>query len=356
MRAGALSTITLLAASRARLAATCCCCQRRASACKMPDFPSEEHAVAARRSHPRRPRSPSAPPDRQGKVRDIYDFGDRLLIVATDRISAFDYVLGSGIPDKGKVLTQISAFWFERTRAIVAEPPASRPIPPTIPAEARGGRRAAAPAARCSSDGPSRCRSSAWRAATCRARAGRTTTPPATVCGIRCRRACASPTGCRRRSSRRPPRRRAATTSTSARPRRPSSSGRRVLARARDLTLAAVRGGRRARRVVRHHRRRHEVRVRPAARRRRRRRPRRADPDRRGADARLVAVLAARRLPPGRPAAELRQAVRARLPRAHPAGTSSRPVPSLPDDVVAKTREKYLEAFRRLTGRELLSA
>jgi phosphoribosylaminoimidazole-succinocarboxamide synthase len=58
-------------------------------------------------------------PDRHGKVRDIYDFGDRLLIVATDRISAFDYVLGSGIPDKGKVLTQISAFWFDRLRAIV---------------------------------------------------------------------------------------------------------------------------------------------------------------------------------------------------------------------------------------------
>src|SRR5262245_61614838 len=58
-------------------------------------------------------------PDRQGKVRDIYEFGDRLLIVASDRISAFDYVLGSGIPDKGKVLTQISAFWFDRTRATV---------------------------------------------------------------------------------------------------------------------------------------------------------------------------------------------------------------------------------------------
>ncbi|MFN7985281.1 MAG: phosphoribosylaminoimidazolesuccinocarboxamide synthase [Vicinamibacterales bacterium] len=58
-------------------------------------------------------------PDRQGKVRDIFDFGDRLLIVATDRISAFDCVLGSGIPDKGKVLTQISKFWFERTSAIV---------------------------------------------------------------------------------------------------------------------------------------------------------------------------------------------------------------------------------------------
>ena len=59
-------------------------------------------------------------PDRQGKVRDIYDFGDRLLIVATDRISAFDYVLASGIPDKGKVLTQISSFWFGRTQSIVA--------------------------------------------------------------------------------------------------------------------------------------------------------------------------------------------------------------------------------------------
>jgi phosphoribosylaminoimidazole-succinocarboxamide synthase len=59
------------------------------------------------------------PPDRQGKVRDIYEFADRLLIVASDRISAFDYVLGSGIPDKGKVLTQISAFWFDRTQGIV---------------------------------------------------------------------------------------------------------------------------------------------------------------------------------------------------------------------------------------------
>src|SRR6187401_3136918 len=50
---------------------------------------------------------------RRGKVRDVYDVGQHLLIVATDRISAFDYVLGSGIPDKGKVLTQMSAFWFD---------------------------------------------------------------------------------------------------------------------------------------------------------------------------------------------------------------------------------------------------
>ena len=61
---------------------------------------------------------------RRGKVRDVYDVtlpsGDlALLIVATDRISAFDYVLGSGIPDKGKVLTQLSGFWFERMGNLV---------------------------------------------------------------------------------------------------------------------------------------------------------------------------------------------------------------------------------------------
>jgi len=55
----------------------------------------------------------------RGKVRDTYDLGDRLLMVATDRISAFDVVLPNGIPDKGRVLTQLSAFWFERTDDVV---------------------------------------------------------------------------------------------------------------------------------------------------------------------------------------------------------------------------------------------
>ena len=73
---------------------------------------------------------------RRGKVRDVYACDDALIIVATDRISAFDYVLGSGIPDKGRVLTQLSAFWFARTRHLVdnhllatdatAFPPAAR--------------------------------------------------------------------------------------------------------------------------------------------------------------------------------------------------------------------------------------
>jgi len=52
----------------------------------------------------------------RGKVRDVYSVGDRLLIVATDRISAFDYILPTGIPDKGKVLTQLSIFWFDFLR------------------------------------------------------------------------------------------------------------------------------------------------------------------------------------------------------------------------------------------------
>jgi phosphoribosylaminoimidazole-succinocarboxamide synthase len=56
---------------------------------------------------------------RRGKVRDVYEIDDELLIVTTDRISAFDYVLGSGIPDKGKVLTQLSGFWFEQMGDLV---------------------------------------------------------------------------------------------------------------------------------------------------------------------------------------------------------------------------------------------
>jgi phosphoribosylaminoimidazole-succinocarboxamide synthase len=84
--------------------------------------PAEERKVTVSSSTPLLETSlPPLIPFRRGKVRDLYDLGDNgLLMVATDRISAFDYVLGSGIPDKGKVLTQLSAFWFERTTAIVS--------------------------------------------------------------------------------------------------------------------------------------------------------------------------------------------------------------------------------------------
>src|SRR3989475_10811007 len=56
----------------------------------------------------------------RGKVRDVYEAGGDLLIVATDRISAFDHVLPTPVPDKGRVLTALSAFWFSRTGSIVA--------------------------------------------------------------------------------------------------------------------------------------------------------------------------------------------------------------------------------------------
>jgi phosphoribosylaminoimidazole-succinocarboxamide synthase len=79
---------------------------------------------------------------RQGKVRDIYDLGDRLLLVATDRISAFDVVMNEPIPDKGRILTRLSAFWFQHLKDLVPNhlislkvedfPPACRPYRDTL--------------------------------------------------------------------------------------------------------------------------------------------------------------------------------------------------------------------------------
>ncbi len=62
---------------------------------------------------------PGLPPPRRGKVRDVYDLGDTLLLVATDRLSAYDHVLRPGIPGKGKILTQLSTFWFDRLAGLV---------------------------------------------------------------------------------------------------------------------------------------------------------------------------------------------------------------------------------------------
>ena len=59
------------------------------------------------------------PPVARGKVRDIYDLGDQLLIVATDRLSAFDVVMATPIPDKGRVLTQLSLFWFDLLKGVI---------------------------------------------------------------------------------------------------------------------------------------------------------------------------------------------------------------------------------------------
>ena len=61
---------------------------------------------------------PGLPLIHRGKVRDTYDLGDALLIVASDRISAFDVVMANGIPDKGRILTQMSNFWFEHLASV----------------------------------------------------------------------------------------------------------------------------------------------------------------------------------------------------------------------------------------------
>ena len=93
------------------------CCGAPSGPCKMRASPGTDRVPLA--APLLETRLNGRVPYRQGKVRDIYDVDGVLLMVATDRISAFDYVLGSGIPDKGKVLTQLSTFWFDKTRDIV---------------------------------------------------------------------------------------------------------------------------------------------------------------------------------------------------------------------------------------------
>ena len=269
---------------------------------------------------------------RRGKVRDVYEVGDDLLIVATDRISAFDYVLGSGIPDKGKVLTQLSAFWFERMGDLVphhllvdSTSTRSRPRARRTPTSLRGRsmlvRRTEPVPIECVARGY--LSGSGWKEYQ----------QTGSVCGVDAAgRACANPIGCPSRSSRRRPRPRAATTSTSARTRPAGSSAPSSIARLKALTLEIYRARRRARRVEGHHHRRHEVRVRLG----RRRRPGdRRRPHRRSADARLVALLAAAtQYEPGhgQPSFD-KQFVRDYLEEIR--WNKQPPVPSLPDDVVA---------------------
>ena len=138
-----------------------------------------------------------------GKVRELFTIDDeRLLLVASDRISTFDVVLPTEIPDKGRVLTG--------PLGVLVRADARHLSRTTCSGCGRTGARPSAGGWRC-------CRSSASSAATSPARAGRTTSAPARPPGTRCRRGCASRTGCRSRSSRRRRRRRPGTTRTSTR-------------------------------------------------------------------------------------------------------------------------------------------
>lgn len=82
-------------------------------------------------------------PLKRGKVRDVYDLGDTLLIVSSDRISAFDWVLPTGIPDKGRVLTQVSNFWFDflgEPHHLISTSVSQFDLPTEVPREALAGR------------------------------------------------------------------------------------------------------------------------------------------------------------------------------------------------------------------------
>ena len=286
---------------------------------------------------------------RRGKVRDVYELGDQLLIVTTDRISAFDYVLGSGIPDKGKVLTQLSAFWFERMGDLVPHHLVSMD-PDEFPAAARAHAellRGRTMLVRRTEPVPIECVARGYLSGSGWKEYQKT----GSVCGI------TLPAGLKRIGS-------AAGTDLHAgdqgreRPRREhqrsgsgaARSARRWSQRLKALTLEIYRRGVEHAATKGHHHRRHQVRVRAG--RRRRSRDRRG-PDRRSAHARLVAVLAAGAV--RSPAAASRAST-----SSSSATTSKRsrwnkqpPVPSLPDDVVQRTREKYVEAFTLLSGREL---
>jgi phosphoribosylaminoimidazole-succinocarboxamide synthase len=102
---------------------------------------------------------PGIPKVRSGKVREVFDLGDRLLLVATDRISAFDCVMPNGIPRKGEVLTQLSFFWFARFAGLVPNhllagpdeplPPALKPFAPVLTRRSMIVRKAAPLAIEC---------------------------------------------------------------------------------------------------------------------------------------------------------------------------------------------------------------
>jgi len=291
-------------------------------------------------------------PDRQGKVRDIYDFGDRLLIVASDRISAFDYVLASGIPDKGKVLTQISAFWFHHTEAIVGNHLLSTEAT-SFPGEARRAAdllRGRSMLVRRTEPLPIECVARGYLSGS----AWKDYLATGAVCGIRL------PAGLRESERLPQPMFTPATKAETGHDLNITEKeaaelvGKRVLDRVRDLTLRLyAHGSAHAEScgiIVADTK--FEFGLLPVE-----------EADHRPVEERIILIDevltpdSSRFWPrdgykPGgaQPSFD-KQFVRDHLERIR--WNKQPPVPSLPDDVIVKTREKYVEAFRRLTGREL---
>ena len=267
-----------------------------------------------------------------GKVREMYDLGDRLLMVASDRISTYDVVHPTPIPDKGKVLTGLSVFWFEQTSEIV--PTASASATEDVPPEARGRALSVMKLDML----PVECvvrgylTGSGWKDY------GAT----GAVAGISCRPACATPSSCRADLHAVDEGRRSATTRRSTSPRRSRwSATRRARRRLRDVSIDALPfAADHARSVASSW-------------------PTRSSswaattagcwPRRRGADAGLVAVLAGRHyeLGRGQPTFD-KQYVRDWA--ANTGWDKKPPAPAIPEDVVAGTRDRYVEAYEKITG------
>ena len=246
----------------------------------------------------------------RGKVRDVYEVeGDRLLLVATDRVSAYDVVMAEPIPMKGAVLTQVSAWWFRQLGGLVKHHMISADADEII---------AAVPAL----DGPSPGDRRTRHAVQARHRVPDRMRDPRLSLGLGVARICREQDAGRRDDAGRPERERRldppifspATKAESGHDenitvgRMREILGAEVTARARAADRAVYGKGRDVARGARHHHRRHQVRVRAHE-------GRRDHPDRRGDDARQLALLAGRRLPAGQAAAQLRQAAVARLAR-----------------------------------------
>ncbi len=293
------------------------------------------------------------PPDQRGKVRDIYDFGDRLIIVATDRISAFDYVLGSGIPDKGKVLTQISAFWFDHLRGIVPNHVISM-NPAEYPAEALGDAAMLAGRSmlvRKADPLPIECVARGYLSGS----GWKDYRATGSLCGIEL------PSGLRESDRLAAPIFTPATKAQSGHDINISESeaatlvGPALLAHVRDLTLRLYLAGAahaESRGIIVADTK-FEFGLLPPA-----EAPGASDVDRVILIDEALTPDSSRFWPkdayaPGGPQPSFdKQFVRDYLEEIR--WSKQPPVPSLPDSVVVKTREKYVDAFRRLTGRELL--
>jgi phosphoribosylaminoimidazole-succinocarboxamide synthase len=299
---------------------------------------------------------------RRGKVRDVYEIGDALLIVTTDRISAFDYVLNSGIPDKGRVLTQLSGFWFDQMADLVPHhlismnvdefPEPARRHAPTLNGRTMLVRRTTPVPIECVARGY--LSGSGWKEYQ----------QSGSVCGV------ALPAGLRESDRLPEPIFTPATKAESGHDVNISEAeagrlvGDELIARLKTLTLEIYRRGAahaEARGIIVADTK-LEFGLAPASLSRRSAAGAEADPNTHGDD---EVVLIDEVLTPdssrfwpkdqyeaghGQPSFD-KQFVRDYLEAIR--WNKQPPVPDLPEDVVRRTREKYLEAFRLLTGREL---